>query len=91
MAKGRKTGGRRPGSVNKVTVEFRQVIISLLEANRDNYAIWLGQVAGEDPAKALDLIAKLAEYAAPKLARTEVTGANGGPLVVKTSTEDERL
>lgn len=70
--------GRPVGSVNKVTNEFRQTISALLDGNRDKVAVWLGQVAeghGEakpDPAKALDLMAKLAEYAAPKLNRTEV-------------------
>jgi len=33
-----------------------------------------------DPAKAVDLISKLAEYVAPKLTRTEVTGPGGQPL-----------
>jgi len=33
-----------------------------------------------DPAKALDLLAKLAEFAAPKLSRAEVTGDGGGPI-----------
>lgn len=31
-----------------------------------------------DPGKALDLITKVAEYAYPKLARTELTGKDGG-------------
>ena len=34
------------------------------------------------PEKALDLLAKLAEYAAPKLARTEHTGEDGGALTI---------
>ena len=91
MAKGRKTGGRRPGSVNKVTAEFRDVISSLLEANRDNYKTWLADVAQNDPGKALDLVSKLAEYAAPKLARMEHTGKDGGAIVVKAATGDEAL
>jgi hypothetical protein len=33
-----------------------------------------------DPAKALDLLAKLAEYAAPKLNRTEVAGDPDAPI-----------
>lgn len=33
-----------------------------------------------DPGKAVDLISKLAEYVAPKLTRTEVTGPGGQPL-----------
>lgn len=81
MAKGRKTGGRQPGSPNKATVEFRQTIQSLLDANQANVCIWLKRVAADDPAKALDLMAKLAEYAAPKLSRTEVTGAGGKDLI----------
>lgn len=88
MAQGFKTGGRRPGSPNKATKEFRDTVTRLLSDNASNVALWLEQVASgngdpdkADPAKALDLLAKLAEYAAPKLARTEVTGENGGPLV----------
>jgi phage-related minor tail protein len=86
MAKGAKTGGRKPGTPNKATVEFRQTVQSLLDDNRDNVKTWLSQVAeghGDtkaDPAKALDLLAKLAEYAAPKLNRTEHTGEGGGPV-----------
>ena len=33
-----------------------------------------------DPAKALDLLAKLAEYGAPKLSRAELTGENGDAI-----------
>jgi len=91
MAKGRKTGGRQPGSPNKTTREFRQVVHDLLQANRNNYATWLAQVAGNDPGKALELVAKLAEYAAPKLARTEITGKDGGPITVFAASDDVNL
>ncbi len=86
MAKGAKTGGRVAGTPNKVTAEFRQTVTALLEKNAANVDLWLQQVAdgeGEvkpDPAKALDLLAKLAEYAAPKLSRAEVTGEDGGAI-----------
>lgn len=92
MAKGVKTGGRRPGSPNKATKEFRDTVTRLLSDNAENVAIWLAQVAEgvpetegvkgvpADPAKALDLLAKLAEYAAPKLNRTEHTGSDGEPI-----------
>ncbi len=33
-----------------------------------------------DPGRALDLLAKLAEFAAPKLSRAEVTGKDGGDI-----------
>lgn len=80
--------GRPKGTPNKVTTEFRETVKRLLESNADNMGRWLTMVAeGDgtdngkpDPAKALDLLAKLAEYAAPKLARTEHTGADGGAI-----------
>lgn len=34
-----------------------------------------------NPEKALDLLNKLAEYAAPKLSRSEITGPGGAPLM----------
>jgi|DEB19_MinimDraft_3_1074340.scaffolds.fasta_scaffold20561_2 hypothetical protein len=82
--------GRPKGAVNRVTNEFRETVRCLLEDNSENVSRWLELVAeGDpdreirpDPYKALDMIAKLAEYATPKLARTEMTGANGGPVHV---------
>jgi hypothetical protein len=63
----------------------------LLEDNAANVGRWLTLVAeGDgtdggkpDPAKALDLLSKLAEFAAPKLNRTEHAGDPNAPL--KTS------
>ena len=90
--------GRVKGVPNKSTIEFRETVTALLSDNAANVAVWLEHVATgggnpdkADPGKALDLMAKLAEFAAPKLARTEVTGANGGPVVVAATTLDERL
>jgi hypothetical protein len=86
MAKGFKTGGRQAGTPNKATNEFRKTISSLLEKNAENVDLWLQQVAeghGDqkpDPAKALDLLAKLAEFGAPKLSRAEVVGDEDNPL-----------
>lgn len=72
--------GRPKGMPNRVTVEFRDTVRRLLEENSENVSQWLSQVATDDPAKALDLITKLAEYAAPKLSRQEVTGKDGGAV-----------
>jgi hypothetical protein len=82
-----------------VTQEFRDTVRQLLEDNAENVGRWLTLVAegdgtdkGQpDPAKALDLLAKLAEFAAPKLNRTEHTGENGGPVRVIASPKDMRL
>jgi hypothetical protein len=93
MAKGIKTGGRVAGVPNKATVEFRATVTQLLSDNAANVAVWLAQVAeghGEvkaAPDKALDLLARLAEYAAPKLNRTEHTGENGGAIKQSLSVE----
>jgi hypothetical protein len=90
MAKGRKTGGRAPGQPNKVTKEFRETVAALLSDNAVNVAVWLDKVANgagdvkPDPAKALDLIAKLAEYGAPKLNRTELSGG----VTIRTLAEE---
>ena len=81
-------GGRAKGTRNRVSQEFRETVAQLLDDNRENIGKWLaqvadgtiqilesGQVVGDppNPGKALDLIAKLAEYAAPKLTRAEIT------------------
>ena len=97
MAEGKKTGGRSKGTPNKVTQEFRETVQALLDDNRENVAKWLAQVADgvgdakPDPAKALDLMAKLAEFAAPKLGRVEHTGEGGGPVRMYVSDVDERI
>lgn len=85
-----KTGGRTVGTPNKATTEFRETVRKLLDDNRDNVGRWLTLVAegdgtdspkgAPDPGRALDLLAKLAEFAAPKLSRTEHTGEGGGPV-----------
>jgi hypothetical protein len=86
MPKGVKYGGRAAGTPNRINAEFRETVRRLLEENAQNVGRWLTLVAeggGDikpDPGKALDLMARLAEYAAPKLARTEHVGENGGPI-----------
>ena len=80
--------GRPKGAVNRVTNEFRETVRCLLEDNAENVSKWLELVAeGDeakqirpDPYKALDMISKLAEYATPKLARTELTGDSNKPI-----------
>jgi hypothetical protein len=71
---GKRHGAGRPkGSPNKATREFKETVSKLLDANTVNMSLWLARVGKKDPAKALDLMSKLAEYAVPKLSRSENT------------------
>ena len=86
----RKGRGRPPGSLNKATKTFRDTVSRLLEDNAENVSKWLTEVAEgcaekeikEDPKGALTLLAQMAEYATPKLNRTEMTGDGGGPIEI---------
>ena len=86
--------GRPKGVPNKSTEAVRTAIALLLERNSEKMDEWLQLVAyGDselgvkpDPGKALDILQKMAEYHIPKLARTEVTGADNGPLTIKVVT-----
>jgi hypothetical protein len=82
--------GRVRGVPNKATSIVRDAIANLLERNADKMDEWLQLVACGDedkglkpaPDKALDIMQKMAEYHIPKLARTELTGADGGDVKV---------
>ena len=78
--------GRPPGVPNKSTSAVRVAIARMADENADNFVGWLNQVASTNPEKACDIYLKEIEYHIPKLARTEVTGAENGPLTIKVVT-----
>jgi hypothetical protein len=79
MAKGIKTGGgSRAGVPNKATQDVRAAIAAFASANVGQMTVWLAGI--DDPAKKLDLYLKAIEYHIPKLARSEVSGPDGGPV-----------
>ena len=78
--------GRPKGVPNRSTAAVREAIARMAEDNADKFAEWLTQVAAESPEKACDIYLKAIEYHIPKLARTEVTGADNGPLTIKVVT-----
>lgn len=80
--------GRPKGSPNKATAAVREAIAVFAEGNAHKLQQWLDDVAmgsggnRPDPAKAADLYLRAIEYHIPKLARTEMTGVDGGPVQV---------
>jgi hypothetical protein len=90
MANGVKTGGRQAGTPNRATQEARQAIALFVDQNAHRLTEWLNAVANGDPlndikpnpAKAFEMFQSVVEYHIPKLARTEVTGQDGGPVEV---------
>lgn len=87
---GERRGGRKPGVPNRATTAFRETVTRLLEDNAENVAEWLSRVAADDPDKALQRLAQLAEYAAPKLSRAEVHAEvenKGQPVINLTLTK----
>jgi hypothetical protein len=69
----REGSGRPKGVPNKVTSKAREALQQLIDEHSENLGKWITEVAAEDPARALEIFAKLAEYTMPKLARTETT------------------
>ena len=83
--KGQKGGPGRPkGLPNKATLAAREAIAAFVDGNADRLQGWLDQIAEEKgPQAAFDCFSTLLEYHVPKLARTELTGQDGQPLVVE--------
>ena len=82
MARGgkREGAGRPQGSSNRTTRDVREAIAVFAQGNVERLQVWLDEIAKTDPVKASDLYVRLLEYHVPKLARTEMTGEDGGPL-----------
>jgi hypothetical protein len=73
---------RPAGSENKVNEAVRAQFRLLLERQSPKLNEWIDRIAETDPAKAIDSVAKLAEFILPKLARQELTGKDGESLEV---------
>lgn len=88
MAKGFKTGGRRPGSPNKTTVEAKRVALAFLNRRTDQELDDLWQATkSESASKALAAWLGALEFVMPKLGRQEHTGEDGGPIEIVIRTE----
>ena len=84
----KKVGGRTSGTPNKTTQQAREAIALFVDGNAHRLAEWLDKVADgipdqdikPNPAKAFELFQSVVEYHVPKLARTEITGADEGAI-----------
>ena len=72
--------GRPSGSKNIATQQVRLAYQKLTEDNLENMTAWLQTIAVEDPKTAFELMLKMSEFIIPKIARTELTGKDGGDL-----------
>ncbi len=85
--KGEKRPNQGKRGPNKATLEVREAIGKLAQANVEKVQGWLDRIGKEDPDKALSLFLQMIEYHIPKLARSEHTGADGSPLFEKIERE----
>jgi hypothetical protein len=91
---------RPKGTPNRATAAAREAIAAFVDGNAGRLQGWLDKVADgvidadgkyvvkPDPQKAFEMFQSVVEYHVPKLARTEVTGADGGPQEMVISWED---
>ena len=74
--------GRKPGSQNKATIEFKEAVNNLISFATPQMVDWLTKVAKDDPNKALDHVYKFAQFGYPLQSRSDTTlsSPNGGPV-----------
>ncbi len=85
-------GGRQKGTPNKTTGRVREAIARAAEANSDKIVEWLDEIHRENGAEsAMKLYLQMIEYHIPKLARSEVTGPNGGPIETQHSIDTSKM
>ena len=83
---GTPSGGRPKGLKNKSTEAARAAIATFVDGNSDRLQQWLEEIYLEGGAKeAFKAFSDLLEYHVPKLARTEVTGKDEGPVELSIS------
>ena len=90
--KSRRGPGRPKGTPNKTTVNAREAIAFLVDGNVSRMQGWLDRIAEEQgPLAAWKCINDVIEFHIPRLARSGITGKDGGAVVVQATATDERL
>lgn len=83
MALGRKTGGRKKGTPNKVTTATRETLQAAFEELAPDFVAVMRAAKEAEPTEFASLYLRLAEFSVPKLARTEVTGESGEAISIE--------
>lgn len=83
--------GRKPGSVNKITRDTKEVMRLLAQNLTPELEGWIKRTAKRKPEKATQLMLTALEFTQPKLIRTEMTGLDGAAFSVSLTSKDEKL
>lgn len=67
--------GRPEGSANKTTAAAREAFNTILQGRAKKVGAWIDKIAKDDPAKACDLLLRIAEFYIPKPQRVELANA----------------
>ena len=78
--------GRPKGTKNKSSEAARAAIATFIDGNSGRIQAWLDEIyEREGPKAAFNCFSDMLEYHVPKLARTEVTGADECPVEIVIS------
>ena len=80
FAVGNTVGGRTKGAMNRVTKFSREVLTMALAGQEENIRNALEKLAEKNPEAYIGAVAKLLNYAIPKLQATEIS-ANGNTKI----------
>lgn len=84
--------GRPKGVPNKAPARAKEAIARFVDGNAKKLQGWLDQIAEtEGPKAAFECFTDLLEYHVPKLARTEITGKDGGAIIIQSTPLDDAL
>lgn len=81
-------GGREPGTKNKLDHHTKVMLKALVDHGLEDAQDVYDRIKAKQPRAALTILSRFAEYAAPKLARTEVVGEDGGPVIIEKRIHD---
>ena len=79
---GKKTGGRRPGSKNKISASMRETIIDLCH-DYEASGLLLSDFNQLEPKERLFLFEKFCQYITPKMQAVAVSGDEERPITIE--------